>query len=208
MKETIQDAVEAYISSRTDLRESTIAEYRAIAKSQIYDRFGDMPESAIEPVQLYMGMLMDPACKKGADLLRQVLKWRHGVIVDLDGEDGGTMTMQEFGGMYMGSLDKERAEANRRAGLPEIVGKVRKVSAERGWVFRDRPGAIGSVQVPVPDDVRSLDENVINSVRSDAAYLAETIESYLDQQGYAADAVKRISDATVEAVLYEFGLDD
>ena len=118
------------------------------------------------------------------------------------------MTMQEFGGMYMGSLDKERAEANRRAGLPEIVGKVRKVSAERGWVFRDRPGAIGSVQVPVPDDVRSLDENVINSVRSDAAYLAETIESYLDQQGYAADAVKRISDATVEAVLYEFGLDD
>lgn len=145
MEKTIQDAVEAYINARTDLRESTISEYRAIAKSQIYGRFGDMPESAIEPVQLYMGMQEYPACKKGADLLRSVIRWR-------------------------------------------------------------RPTAL--VKLSLPEDVRALDEDVINSVRSDAAYLAETIESYLDQQGYDADAIKRISDATVEAVLYEFGLDD
>lgn len=145
MEKTIQDAVEAHINARTDLRESTIAEYRAIAKSQIYDRFGDMPESAIEPVQLYMAMEEDPARKKGADLLRSVIRWK----------------------------------------LPT-----------------------GRVVLSLPEDVRALDEDVINSVRSDAAYLAETIESYLDQQGYAADAIKRISDATVEAVLYEFRLDD
>lgn len=145
MEETIQDAVEAYISSRTDLRESTIAEYQSIAKSQIYNRFGDMPESAIEPVQLYMGMQKDPACKKGADLLRSVVRW--------------------------------------------------KTPTER-------------ITLSLPEDVRALDEETISSVRSDAAYLAETIESYLDQQGYAADAIKRISDATVEAVLYEFRLDD
>ncbi len=145
MEETIQDAVEAYISSRTDLRESTIAEYQSIAKSQIYDRFGDMPESAIEPVQLYMGMQMDPACKKGADLLRSEIRWK-------------TPT--------------------------------------------------GRITLSLSEDVRSLDEETISSVRSDASYLAETVESYLDQQGYAADAIKRISDATVEAVLYEFRLDD
>lgn len=145
IEKTIQGVVEAYINARTDLRESTVAEYRAIAESQIYDRFGDMPESAIEPVQLYMGMQMDPACKKGADLLRSVIRWK-------------TPT--------------------------------------------------GRITLSLPEDVRSLDEETISSVRSDAAYLAETIESYLDQQGYAADAIRRISDATVEAVLHEFRLDD
>lgn len=145
MERTIRDAVEAYINSRTDLRESTIAEYRAIAKSQIYDRYGSEPESAIESVQLYMGMMKDPAYKKGADLLRSVIRWK----------------------------------------LPT-----------------------GRVALSLPEDVRALDEETVSSVRSDAAYLAETIESYLDQQGYAADAIKRISDATVEAVLYEFRLDD
>lgn len=145
MKETIRDVVEAYIATRTDLRESTVAGYRAIAESQIYDRYGSMPESAIEPVQLYMAMQEDPTCKKGADLLRSVIRWR----------------------------------------LPTV-----------------------RVVLSLPEDVRALDEETISSVRSDAAYLAETIESYLDQQGYAADAIKRISDATVEAVLYEFRLDD
>lgn len=145
MEETIQDTVEAYISSRTDLRESTIAEYQAIAKRQIYDQFGDMPESAIEPVQLYMAMQEDPTCKKGADLLRSVIRWK----------------------------------------LPT-----------------------GRVVLSLPEDVRALDEETISSVRGDAAYLAETIESYLDQRGYSADAIKRISDATVEAVLHEFRLDD
>lgn len=145
MEKTIQDVVEAYINSRTDLRESTIAEYRAIAKSQIYGRFGDMPESAIEPVQLYMAMQEYPACKNGADLLRSVILWK----------------------------------------LPT-----------------------GRITLSLPEDVRALDEDAINSVRGDAAHLAETIESYLDQQGYAADAIKRISDAAVEAVLYEFGLDN
>ena len=66
----------------------------------------------------------------------------------------------------------------------------------------------GRITLSLPEDVRALDEDAINSVRGDAAYLAETIESYLDQQGYAADAIKRISDAAVEAVLYEFGLDN
>lgn len=145
MEKTIQDAVEAYINSRTDLRESTIAEYRAIAKSQIYNRYGSMPESAIEPVQAYMGMLEDPACKKGADLLRNVIRWK----------------------------------------LPT-----------------------GRAVLSLSEDVRALDEETISSVRSDAAYLAEIAESYLDRRGYSADAIKRISDAAVEAVLYEFRLDD
>lgn len=89
MKETIRDVVEAYIATRTDLRESTVAGYRAIAESQIYERYGDLSERAIESVWAFMSMQNERDCSKGAKLLRSVAVWWRGVETWRDLDDGG-----------------------------------------------------------------------------------------------------------------------
>lgn len=43
MEETVREATEAYLSSRGDLRSTTIAGYRLAAEKRVYGPYGDLP---------------------------------------------------------------------------------------------------------------------------------------------------------------------
>lgn len=70
---TVMDEVEAYISSRDDLRETTRDGYRIVAETAIYGRFGEMPASEMASCIDKLGARRDdPMCDKAFRLLRNV----------------------------------------------------------------------------------------------------------------------------------------
>lgn len=76
MEETVREATEAYLSSRGDLRSTTIAGYRLAAEKRVYGPYGDLPGCELPRIAAEIAAGgRDQLNAKAAKLLLAVARW-------------------------------------------------------------------------------------------------------------------------------------